>query len=285
MKKKNTGKRAGRAVSAINNTSVNILGVRIDCVGLTSTLSRIERYVKSGKPHHIVTVNPEIILHAQGNRAMMQALKKSHLNTADGIGILWAADFLSKKYPWETRLGRYIRMALSGITIPFRRASLRSIIPERVTGVDLVDHIARISQKERWSLFFLGGRDEVALETAAVLQNKYPNIAIAGYYEGSPTDKTVFTILKKKKPDVIFVAYGSPKQEVFISENLQDFHAKVIIGVGGAFDFIAGITPRAPRLVQLAGLEWLYRLIRQPRRLRRIVNATFRFAFAITRSL
>jgi N-acetylglucosaminyldiphosphoundecaprenol N-acetyl-beta-D-mannosaminyltransferase len=156
---------------------------------------------------------------------------------------------------------------------------LGSRLSERIGGVDLIEHFV-VAAPRGTRLFLLGAGPGVAEQAAAVLGNRNPGLILAGTYAGSPRPEHQDEIVKKinaARPHVLLVAFGAPTQELWIARNRDHLLAPLCIGVGGAFDYISGRTPRAPLIVQRAGLEWLYRLARQPWRWRRML-ALPRFA-------
>jgi N-acetylglucosaminyldiphosphoundecaprenol N-acetyl-beta-D-mannosaminyltransferase len=181
-------------------------------------------------------------MRARDDAAFSDVLRHAALCLPDGIGIVWAA-----------RL---------------RGVHLR----ERVAGSDLVPRLAEEAAHRGWRLFFLGAAPGVAETTARILAERCPGLQIAGCYAGSPSPEKEAEIanrILRSRADLLFVAYGAPQQDLWLSRNLAASGAAVGIGVGGSFDFISGISHRAPRWVQHVGLEWLYRLIREPKRWRR----------------
>lgn len=248
---------------------LRILGVRIDDVTTAEARDRVVALVAGGGAHQIATVNPEFIMAAQRNPAFAQALDNTALNVPDGVGVLWAA----------RRLGRPLR--------------------ERVAGVDLLEHLCAAGSQHRWRAFFLGARDGVAERAAAIMAFKYTGLLVTGTYAGSPRpedEAEIVARVRKARPNLLFVAYGAPAQDLWLARNLALIHdtsrpageppGLVGMGVGGAFDFLAGAQQRAPRWMQEAGLEWLYRLLREPRRWRRqlaLVEFVWRVAWASAR--
>lgn len=232
-----------------------ILGVRVDVVTFEDALERIAAFVRQGGPHQVVTVNPEFIMEAQRNLAFRETLNRAALAVPDGARILWAA----------RRLGRPL--------------------VEQVAGVDLVERIAARAAQTGWRLFLLGAAPGVAERAAMVLQARYPGLTIAGTYAGSPAPEEEESIIKRiraAQADILFVAYGAPAQDLWLARNLARTGAAVGMGVGGSFDYIAGVVPRAPLWMRQHGLEWLYRLIRQPWRWRRMAVLP-RFVIAVLR--
>jgi N-acetylglucosaminyldiphosphoundecaprenol N-acetyl-beta-D-mannosaminyltransferase len=148
-------------------------------------------------------------------------------------------------------------------------------LDERVTGSDGIYRICERAAAKGWRVYFLGAATGVAEKTAQQLQQLYPALQVAGSESGSPSDQAwqpIAARLESARPDILFVAFGHPKQDYWIAQHRQQLPATVAIGVGGAFDFVAGIQQRAPQLWQRMGLEWLYRLVSQPWRWRRMLK-------------
>jgi N-acetylglucosaminyldiphosphoundecaprenol N-acetyl-beta-D-mannosaminyltransferase len=235
---------------------VVILGVAIDDVLMDEAIAAVARFIDEGGPHQIVTVNPEFVMEARRNRAFRRVLAAADLATPDGFGIILAARW--------------------------RGTPLRG----RVTGIDLTERIAAEAARRGWSLFLLGAAPGVAERAAAALQRANPGLRIAGCYAGSPRPSDEPPIRERilaARPDVLLVAYGHPAQDLWIARNQPLLRVPVAIGVGGTFDELAGVVPRAPALVQRLGLKWLYRLIVQPWRWRRIMTAAPLFLWTVLR--
>ena len=225
---------------------INILGVWFSNVNYQQVLEYLLKIVKNdSRGHFLVTPNPEILMLADRSSEYEEALNSADLALADGVGITWAAKVVGKSFI------------------------------ARIAGVDLVENLCRDVAKRPITVGFLGGGRGVAEKTADCLSKKYPRLQISLIYEGGPDNKTLDFIKKEteklngKKIDILFVAFGSPKQELWIYSNLKDLSAKLTIGVGGAFDFISGNVKRAPIWIRKIGLEWLFRLIVQPWRIKR----------------
>ncbi|HXX64023.1 MAG TPA: WecB/TagA/CpsF family glycosyltransferase [Bacteroidota bacterium] len=233
--------------------SANILGVRIHNISLSETLGALEEMALSGRPHHVMTVNPEFIMIAQENREFRDVLSRTALSLPDGIGVLLAARIFG------------------------------SPLKERVAGVDTVRQFARIAAERNIRIFLLGAAPGVAEEVARRLQAENPGLQIAGTYAGSPDSKEEEEICRKieaARPHVLLVAYGPPRQDLWIARTADRLKIPVAIGVGGTFDFIAGVVTRAPVWMQKSGLEWLFRLAQEPSRWRRMLTLP-RFALAV----
>jgi N-acetylglucosaminyldiphosphoundecaprenol N-acetyl-beta-D-mannosaminyltransferase len=244
---------------------VRVLGVRVDLVTMAQTLAIIAGWIAAARERkaageawrarQVVTVNPEIVMAARADPALRALINGADLVVPDGIGIVWAS-------------------RLRG-----HRAA------ERVAGVDLVTGLARLGSARGWRLFLLGAAPGIAERAGARLRAANPGLGIAGTRAGSADaaeDAASTRLVRASDADVVFVAYGSPAQEWWIARNRDGLGGAVAVGVGGALDFLSGAVPRAPRWMQRAGLEWLYRLWRQPWRWRRML-ALPRFALATLR--
>ena len=222
--------------------SIDILGVRVDPVTYDDVLDIMARWIDVGGPHQIATVNPEFVMAAQRDARFRQTLNNADLCVADGVGLLWAARILGRS------------------------------LPERVTGSDLVPLVAREAAARGWRVYLLGAAPGVAYATARILAHQNPDFRIAGSFSGSPSAADAPAIVawvRHARPDVLFVAYGAPAQDLWIAKHGAALGVPVMMGVGGAFDHIAGVQRRAPGWIQRVQLEWLYRLVTQPWRWRR----------------
>ena len=230
--------------------------MRIDALTYPALLDCIAEMIGEGTPHQIATANPEFVMLAQRAPAFREVLERAELCIADGVGLLWAA----------RRLGRPL--------------------PERVTGSDSLPLIAARAARQGWRLYLLGAAPGVAERTAAILVGQYPGLQIAGVYAGSPAEGEAPGIvgrIRQAHADVLLVAYGAPAQDLWIARHRQELAVPVMLGVGGTFDHIAGVQRRAPRWLQRLGLEWLFRLVTQPRRWRRQLTIP-QFVWRVLRS-
>ena len=229
-----------------------VLGVNISSYSKDDFFTAIDEVLskksKKTKPLFIVTVNPEIAIHAIIDNNFKDILKNSSINTADGVGISWAVNFL---------YGKKV---------------------DRITGSDSVEKICGIAAKTQSSAFFYGALPTVAKRAALLLQQQIPGLLISGTYSPERSDLNfedlpLETQSQLQKACVIFVALGAPAQEKWIYRNLPYLsNCKVIIGIGGSFDFITGEVKRAPAAMRKTGLEWAYRLYAQPSRWRRMMK-------------
>lgn len=222
---------------------VKLLEVPVDPLTMAETLVRIEEFIASKQPHHIFTADASGIMRAQEDTELMGIVQQADLVTPDGAGVLVASQ-------------------MQGVRLP-----------ERVSGCDLVDRISALAARKGYRIYLLGASREVVETAAGVLAERYPCLTIAGIHDGFFTPEQEPAIVRDiatARPDVLFVALGIPKQEQFIRRHFAELHTPVMIGVGGSFDVISGTLNRAPRWMQRAGLEWLFRLAQQPSRLPRM---------------
>lgn len=221
---------------------INILGVAFDALTLGEAEERADALLCSGAGGYIVTANPEIVLRCREDAAYAAAVNGAALVLADGVGDLCAARILGTP------------------------------LPGRVAGADLVPRLlARLAERSG-SVFLYGARPGVAERAGESLQSACPGLRIAGTENGYISDETaLLEALEREKPDLLLLGLGAPRQELWMAENRQRTPA-VMIGVGGLLDVFAGDIPRAPKAWQRLGLEWLYRLLREPRRFKRVIR-------------
>jgi N-acetylglucosaminyldiphosphoundecaprenol N-acetyl-beta-D-mannosaminyltransferase len=220
-----------------------VLGVRVDCLDMGAALDRIEQFVEDGGHHQVATVNPEFVMSAQRDQEFSKVLESADLCLADGTGVVWAA----------------------------RRQGCELGGP--VPGVDLIPPLAAVCARRGFRLFLLGAAPGVAAELAARLRTEFPGLKVAAHSgSAAPTsDEETLRLIHEHRAQVLLVAFGAPKQDLWIARLGDALGVSVAIGVGGAFDYLTGRVPRAPVWMRGAGLEWLHRLANQPWRIRRMV--------------
>jgi len=273
---------------------IDILGVQIDSLSQNQTLKKVELFLNSQKKHYLITANPEMVLEAWQNTDYLKIINQADLVTADGIGLLWAAKFLALKS--SNIFHSLIQMFVSGISLIVYPDYCREILPERICGVDLMEKISEQASQKNWKIYLLGGKEGIAKTAANALKKNYLDINIVGAEEGTQFEfpnklqitnnklQNIINDINQKQPDILFVAFGAPKQEYWIAEFLPKMPSvKLAMGVGGAFDFISGKVRRAPEIYRELGLEWLFRLFCEPWRAIRIFNATIKFIFNVVR--
>lgn len=237
-----------------------VLSIPLDILTHQEFLDVCKDYINNHGCKIICTPNPEMCVEAQYNSKFRIALQNSDCNIADGTGLIWATKFLHKVHI------------------------------HRLPGMDMMLELCELAQHKQWPVYLIGGRGKTSKQAAAILNNKFPKIKIniaplepnvstdgimSSYEEG-----LIFEHLKRLEPKIIFVAFGAPKQELWMYNNrdkLSLMGIKLAMGVGGSFDYLSGRSTRAPRLFRAIGLEWLWRLALEPRRWHRIIKATVTF--------
>ena len=220
----------------------DILGVAFDALTLDEAEERADALLRARRGGYIVTANPEIVLHSREDAAYAAAVNGADLVLADGVGDLYAARLL------------------------------KTPLPERVAGSDLTPRLLSRLAERGGSVFLYGARPGVAERAGEALRSACPGLRIAGTENGYISDETaLFTALDKEQPDLLLLGLGVPRQELWMAQNRQRTNA-VMIGVGGLLDVFAGDIPRAPEAWQRLGLEWLYRLLREPKRIKRMIR-------------
>lgn len=223
----------------------HILQVPIDAVTMEEAVNRVMGLMNDGKPHIVCTPNPEIVMEAQKDRGLMEILRAADLVVPDGVGVVWASKY-------------------SPITLT-----------ERVAGYDLVLNLFSKMKDTEYTAYFLGGAPGVAQVAAKKMMKKYPGLKVVGVHNGyfdSAEEKKIIADIKKLSPSILLVGLGAPKQEKWIYENMRIAEANICIGVGGCFDVMAGNVNRAPMAFRKLGLEWFYRLLKQPSRFWRMLR-------------
>ncbi len=213
----------------------------------------LEKNLKEDKKAFIVTANPETFMIAEKEAEFAKLiLDKETIIVPDGVGIVKAAHILH--YP----------------------------VVERITGIDLSWELLRMGNENKKSIYLLGASEEVKEKMVDKIRNDYPDLTLKGAVNGFGQNKDEeFDKIKEAKPDIILVALGIPAQEKLIYKHLKDFDKGIFIGVGGSFDVISGTKKRAPKVFQKFGIEWLYRLIKEPKRIKRFYNSNVKFIFKV----
>ncbi len=231
----------------------NILGIKIDDVNTTQAVEVVKGWLLNPGKHYIVTPNPEIVMMAQKDKELKSIINNADLAIPDGVGLKLATD-----------------------------------IENTSPGIDVMEELVKMASVCGFTTGFLGGRGQIAEATSERLRKKYPKLKVSFAESGGEVDNngnviarsetTKQSILRLPRPfgarndesiDLLFVAFGPPKQEKWIAKNLKNLDVKVAMGVGGAFDYLSGRVPRAPKWVRRLGFEWLFRLIIQPWRIKR----------------
>ncbi len=223
-----------------HNKRITILNTKIDVLNIEDTINLVEKYVKQKEPLHLMGVNADKINELNGNERLKQIVNSCGIINADGASVIKASKYLGKP------------------------------LPERVPGIDLMQSLVKLSENKGYSIYLLGAKQEVVEKTAEVLKGQYPKLNLVGIHNGYFKEHEWLEISKELKavhPDFVFVGITSPMKEYLIEFLQDDGNNSVFMGVGGSFDVISGVIPRAPMWMQKNGLEWLFRVIQEPRRL------------------
>lgn len=268
--------------------STEILGVTVDALSEAEALASIRQALDANRRLQVVTVNNEAIMLAQRDDRYRRVLNDADLRVADATGIIWAAHYL--KQP-KGGYGQAVTTLLQLLLSPSR---VRTVIPETIPGSDLSVALAGLCEEFAYPLFLLGGAEGVAAKAGQKLTERFPRLQVAGAVAGDNlTESEQVETIRASKAAVLLVAYGQPKQDAWIARNLPKLPAPLVaVGVGGTFDYLTGEAPvdggrpakQPPGWIRRRGLEWLWRLITQPSRWRRIVTALPLFVRAVVRS-
>lgn len=258
----------------MKRNTFKILDIKVDSLDVAEAELRLAEMMEMEKPSIICTPNTEFVIKAQHDEEFKKILNtKSKLNLPDSYGLLWAARFLTLRVP-KTPILREITIVLewifSLILLPILSKKYHYPLKEKISGSDFIWDIAKFAAKNKYRVFLFGGAPVVAEQTALKLQTEVFDLRIAGIFHGdlSREDEAI-EAMKKSRADILLVCLGAPLQEKWLDTNLAKTGCKIGVGLGGTFDFIAKIVPRAPRFMQKSGLEWLYRLAVEPKRFKR----------------
>lgn len=223
---------------------IEVLGIRFDNVTMRGAIERATSFVTSEKPHMIITANPEMVMRAKDDQLLSEIMGRADLVVADGIGVVWASKIL--KQP----------------------------VAERIPGIELAEALLRKSAEEGWRVFLLGSAEGVAEQAFETLRKTMPKLNVVGtyhgYFQSGEEEQRVLAQIKAAKPQVLLAALGVPRQEKWLAAHVGELKVPVAIGVGGSFNVWAGVDKRAPLWMRKVHLEWFYRLVRQPWRIKRM---------------
>ncbi|AJQ27601.1 MULTISPECIES: WecB/TagA/CpsF family glycosyltransferase [Pelosinus] len=218
---------------------IAVLNVMIDVVTMKEAVEAVKQFILQKKSHLVVTPNPEIIMMANKDEQLARIINNADLVVPDGAGVVWAA--------------RYQGDAM----------------PERVAGYDLVQNLLIEAMSEKYKIYLFGGAPGIAEKAKKIAEERYPGVQIVGTRNGFFTkqnESEIVNDIKACQPDILLVALGVPRQEKWLEEYKEELKVPVSIGVGGTFDVMAGVVKRAPLWMQRSNLEWLFRLLSEPKR-------------------
>ena len=238
--------------------TVALFGLPITNVTMPEAVGRVVEAIQSGRTHQIATANLDFARNSLRDPQLQQVICECSMVLPDGAPMLWASRLLGKP------------------------------LKERVTGVDMIPELARLSAERGFGIFLLGSDEETALAASQVLAKKFPGVKIVGRYSPSVSpleemdDERMLEAIEQAKPEILLVAFGNPKQELWIHRNRSKLKVPVSIGIGGALEMIAGNVKRAPKWVQMLQMEWFFRMVQEPFRL---IPRYWRDAAALIRHL
>ena len=238
--------------------SVSLLGCDVDALTLEETVAKVDELILAGKPAQGFLTNADTMLQLRDDPRLRTIASRCELVCADGQSVVWAARLLGRR------------------------------LPERVAGPDLFDALLTLAASKAYSVYFLGAKPGIAEEAARNAMALHPGLRVAGVHHGyfEIEDATVVDAVRRAHPQILFVGMPSPRKEYWVSENLDYLAVPFALGVGGTFDLVAGVVARAPVWMQRAGLEWLFRLYQEPRRMwKRYVIGNARFVALVLREL
>lgn len=220
--------------------SIKLLGRRVDRLAFNEAVDFCLQRIANGENTHVITINPEMIMHSQGNTEFADVINTSDLNVPDGVGIKLALKFKGESI-------------------------------ENIRGVEFSKNLLKIAAEQNLKVALLGAKEEVLQTAIQKLKEEFPNLNLVytgnGYFDD---DTQIKEDIISAQPNVLLVALGAPKQEFFIKNILHKLNSCIAIGVGGSFDVYSGLTKEAPKIWQKLGLEWLYRTLSDPKRFKRI---------------
>lgn len=243
-------------VKGDGSLKISVLDVSIDAVTMIEAVSKLETFIEKKQPRLVATANAEMVMLAQEDSQLAAVLAGADLIVPDGSGVVWA--------------GRYLGQS----------------VPERVAGYDLSQCLLQKAATKGYGVYFFGGAPGIVQIAKKNAEIYYPGLRIVGTrdgYFGSADELEIINTIKASGADILFVGLGVPKQEKWLAAHLAELNVPVAIGVGGTFDVMAGTVRRAPVWMQRAGLEWLFRLLCQPKRLIRML-ALPRFMLKVLRT-
>lgn len=242
--------------------------------GMSEVLKMVECWIKSeAKGKWIATVNPEFVMKATENDDFRSLLKETDLNVVDGVGLLWAREVENRFRKYDLRFMNKTLKMLTGLKVGGEIVAGKHR-QGLVSGADLMPELCKLASEKGYKVFFLGGFGDRAKRTAEYFEQRFKKNDLRfknSYSPGEPeiANSEVIKKINSFKPDILFVAYGMKKQEEWIKSNRNKADFGVAIGVGRCFDYYSGDLRRAPKLIRKMGMEWLYSLIKEPKRLKR----------------
>ncbi len=267
--------------------TVDIGGLRVNSTTRIEVLDSIAERIKAGHQTSVITPYSEFLVAGLRHTDLMELFNKATFSLPDGIGILWAEKFLAQPFTAKSYYRKIIeafwQMVWTGASIVLKPRSLYSVFPEKIVGADLFWDLCKLAEQESFSMYLLGAEHDVPAKASRLLKERFPRLQLLGSSNKIWDDPTILGEINELNPDMVLVFFPYRKQERWIFENLPKLKTKFIIGLGGTLDYAVGEKLQPPRLIRNMGLEWLFRLITQPYRLKRIWTAFVGLIVALMR--
>lgn len=273
-----------------------ILGINVLSTDTSRVLTAVKQKVSSSIKFSILTPNPELVLMAQSNKELKDALNSAHFPIPDGIGLAQAFKFLSLSAPKNIVL-RTVIVFFQGIQVGAATFFNRKWLTDKLNvlkGREVFNELIKLSNENKWRVFLLGGEGNEAKMAARKLENSFGNLKIESSKgpklndQAEPVSQVDIKMLSDTikqinhfTPHLLFVAFGNPKQEIWIHKNLSNLNVGGAMAVGGTFRYLSGFSKLPPKWMEYLGLEWLWRLIVEPYRIKRIWNAVIAFPLKV----
>lgn len=222
---------------------VNILDVKVDAISMAETVAIIEKFIAQRQPRLVITPNVDHLIKARHDAEFKRIYDEADLSVPDGVPVLWAAKFLGQP------------------------------LVERVNGTDLFEALCARAAQKSYRVFFLGAAPGVAAKAARNLRQRHAGLQVVGtysppydFFDDVDENHRIETMIRRARPDILFVGLGAPKQEKWIYRHKASIGVPVSIGIGASFEYVAGVAGRAPVWMQRSGLEWMHRVLQEPGR-------------------
>jgi N-acetylglucosaminyldiphosphoundecaprenol N-acetyl-beta-D-mannosaminyltransferase len=237
---------------------IELVGVPLDALSMADSMAVLRGMIEEGSPHRHVALNAAKVVMAQDMPELAEVVRTADMVSADGVPIVWAGRLLGHD------------------------------VPGRVNGTDLMEALLEVAAPEKWPVYFLGATEAVLDQAVEVARRRYAGLVVAGWHHGywRPEEELdVVQAIASSGAKILFIGIPTPRKEMYAARHLEALGVPLVVGVGGSLDVLAGVVPRAPGWMQRWGLEWFYRLLKEPRRLmRRYAVGNTRFAVLIARA-
>lgn len=258
---------------------ISIAGLMVDTMSESEVLEAVRQRLRHNEKTFIVTPYSEFLYIALRDKEIMALLNSADISIPDGIALFLAREFLARPYSFRNRFLKMVQgwwqMFYLGWMLLLFPGKVYGPFAHKVVGADFMWSLAQVAEQENKSVYILGGYGKAPEIVAEKLLHRFPNLRIAGKSNKLKTDATIISDIQKSHADILLLGFGPIIQEKWIKDNWAALPVSLAIGLGGTFDYISGDRSAPPAWIRRIGLEWLYRLFTQPKRVIRIKNATF----------